>query len=519
MVAIRDGTAQSALGIAGRRAFPRHLVQRRKRTKVGVGVLGIIGTSGCAVLALGSFNVASAAPASLTAATTTARVTAISAGFEHSLALLDDGSVVAWGSNRMSQLGNGTTITASAPTAVCAPNVTSCPPGSPPSSYLRGVKAIAAGAFFSLALLDDNTLMAWGRAGDGSQGSLGIGRTRGNDCNGECQTVPVQVCAVGVTSCLPGSPSSAFLQGVTAIGVGTFFGLAVLSDSTVVAWGSNTSGQLGNAAIKKRIEEPVAVCAAGVKSCPPGSTPDKFLSGVTAVSGGDSFSLALKGHTAMAWGQNRYGQLGNGTVNGPDKCSTFACSQAPLAVKLKMPVSTVSAGNYHSVVIVDSPNGTPIGIESWGSDTEGQVGTGSKRGNACNGDCQTTPLAVPGDWNGLTAVSGGRSFSLALVGGRVVAWGVNHNPGRLGDGTRKSTSAPVAVCAVAVKACTMSSPASKVLQGVTAISAGGTVSLALLPKIVAVWGSNYRGSLGTASTAPGGTSFPLRVSGLIGRGE
>ena len=187
--------------------------------------------------------------------------------------------------------------------------------------------------------------------------------------------------------------------------------------------------------------------------------------------------------------------------------------------KLKLPVSAVSAGNYHSVAIVDSPTGTHIGVESWGSDTEGQIGIGSKRGNACKGDCQTVPLAVKSNWKGLTAISGGRSFSLALVGGRVVAWGVNHNPGRLGDGTRKSTSAPVAVCAVAVKACSLTSPASKLLHGVTAISAGGTVSLALLPKIVAVWGSNYRGSLGTGSDAPGGTSFPLKVNRLIGRGE
>jgi len=491
------------------------------------GFLRSAGTIGCAALALGAFTVvparASTVGGSATAAaaspTFTAPVVAVSAGFEHSLALLGDGTVVAWGSNRMSQLGNGTTITSNVPAEVCAPTVTACPPGSPPSSFLHGVKAIAAGAFFSLALLDDHTLMAWGRAGDGSQGSLGIGRTRGNACNGECQTVPVQVCAVGVPSCLPGSPPSSFLQGVTAIGVGTFFGLAVLSDTSVVAWGSNTSGQLGNADVKVRIAQPVAVCAVGVKSCPPGSPAGKFLTGVSAVSGGDSFSMALQGHTALAWGQNRYGQLGNGTVNGPDKCSTFACSQAPLAVtRLKQPVSQVSAGNYHSVVVVDDAEGTPVGVESWGSDTEGQIGIGSKRGNACKGDCQTTPLAVPGDWSGLTAVSGGRSFSLALVGGRVVAWGVNHNPGRLGDGTRKSTSAPVAVCGVAVKACSLTSPISKLLHGVTAISAGGTVSLALLPKIVAVWGSNYRGSLGTGSNASGGTAFPLRVSLLSGSG-
>ena len=483
------------------------------------GLLLWAGSAMCAVLVSGSCNIAAISAEPLAAATT-AHVVAISAGFEHSLVLLSDGSVMSWGSNKMSQLGNGTQVTASVPTAVCAPNVTSCPPGSPSSSYLHGVKAIAAGAFFSLALLDDQTLMAWGRAGDGSQGSLGIGRTRGNACNGECQTVPVQVCAVGVASCPAGSPPSAFLQGVTAIGAGTFFGLAVLTDTSVVAWGSNTSGQIGNADVKDRIAQPVAVCAAGVKSCPPGSSPDKLLTGVTSVSGGDSFSLALKGQTVMGWGQNRYGQLGNGTVNGPDKCGTIACSKAPLAVtRLKLPASAISAGNYHSVAMVTGPDGTPNGVESWGSNTEGQIGIGSKLGNACKGDCQTTPVAVPGDWKGVSAISGGRSFSLALVNGHVMAWGVNHNPGRLGDGTLKSTSGPVAVCGISVKNCGLTSPDSKLLHGATAISAGGTVSLALLPKVVAVWGSNYKGSLGIASDAPGGTKFPLQVHGLIGRGE
>ena len=488
---------------------------------MGMGLRPAAGTVACAVLALGTLNIAPGAAATGGTGhgpkTSTARVVAISAGFEHSLALLGDGTVVAWGSNRMSQLGNGTTTTASVPVGVCAVGVTGCPPGSPPSSYLHGVKAVAAGAFFSLALLDDQTLVSWGRAGDGSQGSLGIGRTRGNACNGECQTVPIPVCAVGVTTCLPGSPATSYLQGVTAIGVGTFFGLAVQNNSTVVAWGSNTSGQLGIPGVKSRVAQPTSVCAVGVKSCPPGSTPDKFLSGVTAVSGGDSFSMALQGHTALAWGQNRYGQLGNGSINGPDHClNNFACSQSPLVVKLKRPVSAISAGNYHGLAIVDDAAGTPTGVYAWGSNTEGQVGVGSTSGDACKGDCQTIPIPVSGDWTGLTAISGGRSFSLALVGGNVLAWGSNHHPGRLGNGNVKAQATPVAVCAVGVRSCPAGSTPNKFLRGVTAISGGGTVSLALLPGMVAVWGSNYRSGLGDGNDILNGTSSPIRVTGLNG---
>ncbi len=501
------------------------------------GFFRVAGAAGCAVLTLGLLNAApaSAASSSLTAVgsnavgqlrsdsppkdlvakPTLSGVKAIAAGFEASMALLDNGTVATWGSNMYGQLGNGTTNDTNLPVLVCAATVKLCPPGSPASSYLHGVTAIAAGAFFNLALVG-GSLMDWGRAGNGSQGSLGVGTTRGNTCNGECQTVPVQVCAVGVTSCPAGSPASSFLQGVTAFAAGTYFTLAVLNNSAVVSWGSNTSGQLGNAGISVSTLEPVSVCAVKVKSCPPGSKPSLFLSGVTAVSGGDSFSMALKGHTALAWGENRYGQLGDGTTAGPDRCGPFACSKAPLAVTLKMPVSAVSAANYHSLAMVDSPSGTPVGVEAWGSNTEGQVGLKPTRGNACHGGCQTTPVAVHARWTGLTAISGGRSFSLALVAGRVFGWGDNHEPGRLGNGTHISTNAPVAVCAVGVKSCRPASPSRDFLQGVSAISAGGTVSLALVKGTVLVWGSNYRGSLGIGTSAPGGSAVPVRVSGLTG---
>ena len=110
------------------------------------------------------------------------------------------------------------------------------------------------------------------------------------------------------------------------------------------------------------------------------------------------------------------------------------------------------------------------------------------------------PVPVRGKWTGLTAISGGRAFSLAVVGGGVVAWGDNENPGRLGDGTHKSNHTPRPVCAIAVKSCPPGSPPAKFLRSVTAISAGGTVSLALLVGAVAVWGSDFNGSLGTGGT-------------------
>ena len=78
-------------------------------------------------------------------------VVAISAGYSHSLALLKDGSVRAWGDNSLGQVGDGTTTARNTPVVV---------------QGVRNAIAIAAGAEFSVAVLSDGTAMAWGRRDD-----------------------------------------------------------------------------------------------------------------------------------------------------------------------------------------------------------------------------------------------------------------------------------------------------------------------------------------------------------------
>jgi len=153
-----------------------------------------------------------------------------------SMALLSNGTVRAWGFNTDGQLGDGTT-------------------GDPPLSPievqgLAGVTAVAAGQAFSLALLADGTVRAWGA------GPLGDGTTNGS-------SLPVRV---------PG------LTGVTAVAAGRFYGPALLSDGTVRAWGENFSGNLGDSTTVNRTS-PVRV---------------RNLTGVIGVSGGALHSLALQ---------------------------------------------------------------------------------------------------------------------------------------------------------------------------------------------------------------------------------
>jgi alpha-tubulin suppressor-like RCC1 family protein len=139
------------------------------------------------------------------------QVTAISAGGFSSLALLSDGMVMAWGSDRFGQLGNGTSGTISS-TPVQVEN-------------LSRVTAISAGRNHNLALLGNGTAMAWGTD---NQGQLGNGILE-----------PISDVPVPVTD----------LSSVAAVSAGNQFSLGLLKDGTVRSWGSNSNAQLGTGSI------------------------------------------------------------------------------------------------------------------------------------------------------------------------------------------------------------------------------------------------------------------------------
>jgi alpha-tubulin suppressor-like RCC1 family protein len=257
------------------------------------------------------------------------------------------------------------------------------------------------------------------------------------------------------------------LSGVTAISAGANHSLALLSNGTVMAWGNNENGQLGIGS--GSIEESTV------------PAPVKALSGVTAIAAGTNFSLALLANgTVMAWGENESGQLGTGT---------FGSSDAPVAVKKLTGVTAIAAGGEFSLALLS--NGT---VQAWGDDTRGELGNvGVEEANS--------RTAVPVEQlAGVTAIAAGARHALALLSsGAVMAWGDDTN-GELGNGTVKpSETAPVAVSG---------------LSGATAISAGTQDSAALLRSgSVMTWGTNSQGVLGAGSSEIS-SDVPVAVVGL-----
>jgi alpha-tubulin suppressor-like RCC1 family protein len=290
--------------------------------------------------------------------------TAVTAGFNHGLALLTGGTVVGWGNNAYGQVGDGSSGNIR-PTPVSLP-------------ALAKITTIVSTELHNAAIkddppIDDRTLYTWGY---NVQGQLGQGTTGAPNptptkianfsgiisvATGDRHTIAaksdgtVWVWGANDMGQLgqgsiggPNVPDPTPVAGITdavAVGSGLFHCLVIRSNGTVLAWGSNDFGQLGN----------------GTKTTNPSPGPVPGLEDVTSATGGILFSLARKSDgTIWSWGDNSFGQLGN-TVPG------FSANPVPV---LQLPaVSAARAGSTHAVSLVD--NGT---IRCWGRNLFSQLG-------------------------------------------------------------------------------------------------------------------------------------------------
>jgi alpha-tubulin suppressor-like RCC1 family protein len=376
----------------------------------------------------------------------------ISAGLAHSLARTSSSGVLAWGENISGALGDGTNTNSDVPVG------SSLPPGDLAEAISAGGDAEVLGGQtgdgYSLAVLQSGRVAAWGQ---NTSGQLGNG-------TGTNSNVPVEVCAVGAAApCSAGNGN--VLEGVRAVSAGGDHSLALLSNGTVVAWGSNGSGELGNGTTTSS-QVPVKVNL----SLPSGVT-------VTAISAGLEHSLALLSNgTVRAWGEDLFGELGDGTftrsINPAAVCAVGAmapCSEGNGNVLTG--ASAIAAGADHSIALLGG--GSAV---AWGDNEQGELGNGSSSPLESN-----VPLAValPGG-SAATAISTGSlgEFGLALLSnGTVVAWGYN-SAGQLGDGTETGPESCFS------DACSRTPTPVHGIGGASAISAGWIHSLAIVRSLI-----------------------------------
>lgn len=396
--------------------------------------------------------------------------TSFAAATRHNLAVLPDTTVVAWGRNASGELGIGnetgpSSCTTTSPATPCAKTPVPVKDHAG-TAKLTGVVAVDGGApacsasvpctshsGHSMALLSNGTVMGWGHGNSGEVGdgvSLPIPSGTNHDV-----LLPTQVVGLGSGS------------GVRAIAAGAAHSLALKTDGSVLAWGHDTSGELGTGGALPGTDAstPQPVSGLGASSTNP----------VIAIAAGDSFSVALKKDGSVwSWGNNASGQLGNGTV-GTDSSTPHQVNT--LGPSTTNPVIAISAGS--AFVVALKKNGTVV---AWGNNNSGELGNNTTTSSL-------NPVTAIAAGSGVVSIATGAAHVLALrATGTVLAWGHNSS-GELGNGNTTDLHKPTALS----------------LTGVSRVAAGGGHSLVARAAVI----TSLSPKTGTAGThvAIGGARF------------
>ncbi|MEA2699211.1 MAG: hypothetical protein QOI66_3482, partial [Myxococcales bacterium] len=390
----------------------------------------------------------------------------VAAGSDFSCALLASGGVQCWGDNSAGQLGDGTGTPQAVPVTVFA---------------LTGVVTLSASGQHACALRDDQTVWCWG---NNPLGQLG---------DGTIVNQPRPVRAVGLTS-------------VVAVATSPGHSCAATRADGLWCWGSNDTGQLGttgsDAANQPRpvrvavVNDPIDVAAGAHHTCAlrknggvwcwgnnrsgqlgEGTTgslgvpvPVSTFTGGVSVAAGETFTCARKNDgTLWCWGDNRDGQLGLGSA---------IVRTTPVRVAGVSAATDVAAGGAHSCATGIGSDGATAGLLCWGSNRAGQLGDNTTLDRSLPAATKI-PLAA-------IQVAAGTDHSCARTADDIFCWG-RGNAGQLGPATLIDNPIPA----------TVGLPAA---AGSQRVSAGDRHTCAIAAsKTVSCWGANDSGQLGDAS--------------------
>lgn len=348
----------------------------------------------------------------------------ITAGFDHTCALTNSGSVKCWGRNDFGQLGDGTTTTRLLPVNVVG--------------LSSGVIQISAYGLYTCALTNVGNVKCWGL---NREGELGDGTTTDRftpvDVVGLSSGIS-QVSAGYLHTCVltsmggvkcwgfngngelgDGTQTDHYIpdyvvglsSGITQLAAGYYHSCAVIETARVQCWGSNAVGELGDGTTTTRLT-PVDV--AGLSS------------GISQVSAGHYSTCALTGTGGLkCWGWNYNGELGDGTnIQRNTPVDVFGLSSE---------VIQSAAGTDHTCALMSAG-----GVKCWGDNLYGELGDGTNTN-------QYTPVNVDGLSDRVIEIVASGLHTCALMSaGDVKCWGKN-NLGQLGDGTDINRNSPVDV--------------------------------------------------------------------------
>ncbi len=390
------------------------------------------------------------------------------AGGRSVCALKPDGTAKCWGSNAGGRLGTGTDT---------GPDVCAAPAGfgKHANCSLKPVDVTVVPNLVDLAMgavacgVDpDGNLFCWG---PGALPLLGNG-------------------TLGTDLAQPTVPS---LTSTTTVSVGASSACAIGAGERVNCWGSNTEFQLGLGGITGPM-----VCSQDAKGisnwwCAAKPYPITLTAKARAVTtapahpagGGNQHACAvMKDGNAYCWGQNKWGQLGDGTQN---------ANAWPIKVQADTHFVTIAAATYHTCA-----TDTAGAVWCWGKNSSGDLGLGhAKDDGNCFGNfqkCYTRPQRVPGI-DDARIVRTGHNTTCVIRGGDGELWCWGHNgTGMLGlptSGPENPASASGGVSTKPVHVANLKQVSS------VALDTGGQICTAHENGKIQCWGMSQWGSMGT----------------------
>ena len=274
------------------------------------------------------------------------RIRAIDAGDNYALALDEDGTLWAWGTNVNGQLGIGSYQSSSRPVRVRDAQSA--------SGLLEGVRAIEAGVRTAVAVMEDGTLRCWG---DGEYGQLG----KGVAMHGPGTTCPFKA--------LDGSDPTGFMTDVSMAAEGRCFTAVLKNDGSVFTWGLNRHGELGLGDYRPEVDVNAPDFSPDFLTTVVHPKQVEDLGKVKKLAAGMNHTMALTTNGQVwTWGFNRLMSAGALGVPGPES------RLSPVRVEKLEGIRDIFAGLNHCFAIGE--DGT---LWAWGNAANGRLGPAEAR--------------------------------------------------------------------------------------------------------------------------------------------
>ena len=249
---------------------------------------------------------------------------AVSAGYDHSLAIDENGQLWGWGNNNLYQVGNGTNTNILSPREILSG---------------RKVVAVSAGYDHTLAIDNEGYLYGWGDNEYSQVGEYALNSGTGSVVSGATVKGPLK---------LGYDASISEYRKFKAVSTGRYHSLAIDESGQLWSWGYNEYGQLGNG-VNTLYKSGIQILSE-----------IKFVS----IAAGIWHSLAIdESGQLWSWGYNNHGQLGNGTI-------TTVYTPQKIAGGTKF--VSVEAGFNHTIAVDNKGQ-----VYTWGYNNTGQLGDGS----------------------------------------------------------------------------------------------------------------------------------------------